>query len=42
MDMWGRDFEDIAYAYFAELGYELMKNVGLPVGLEKKKNHRFD
>ena len=38
----GRDFEDIAYAHFTGLGYELMKNVGLPVGLEKKKNHRFD
>ncbi|MFJ7370947.1 hypothetical protein ACIQVU_16090 [Lysinibacillus sp. NPDC098008] len=38
----GRDFEDIAYVYFTEQGYQIIKDVGLPIGLERKKNHRFD
>lgn len=38
----GRDFEDIAYAYFTGLGYQIIKDVGLSIGLERKKNHRFD
>ncbi len=38
----GRDFEDIAYAHFIDLGYDIIKDVGLSIGLERKKNHRFD
>lgn len=38
----GRDFEDAAYRYFTEQGYQIIKDVALPIGLERKKNHRFD
>ncbi|MBQ0138009.1 MAG: hypothetical protein KBT36_01825 [Kurthia sp.] len=38
----GRDFEGIAYAYFSELGNQIIRDVSLPIGLEQKKNHRFD
>ncbi|MCG7333698.1 hypothetical protein MHZ95_00235 [Sporosarcina sp. ACRSM] len=38
----GRDFEVIAYAHFIDLGYDIIKDVGLSVGHERKKNHRFD
>lgn len=38
----GRDFEDAAYVYFTGQGYRIIKDVALPIGLERKKNHRFD
>jgi hypothetical protein len=38
----GRDFEEAAYVYFTGQGYQIIKDVALPIGLERKKNHRFD
>ena len=38
----GRDFEKAAYVYFTGQGYQIIKDVALPIGLERKKNHRFD
>ncbi|MEK5230304.1 hypothetical protein MHB42_00700 [Lysinibacillus sp. FSL K6-0232] len=38
----GRDFEEAAYVYFTAQGYSIIKDVALPIGLERKKNHRFD
>ncbi|WP_252504411.1 hypothetical protein [Sporosarcina sp. Marseille-Q4943] len=38
----GRDFEDIALAYFHQNGLALMKNVGIFVGLHIKKQRNFD
>lgn len=38
----GRDFEDAAYTFFTVQGYQIIKDVALPIGLEHKKNHRFD
>ena len=38
----GRDFEDATFAYFTGQGYQMIKDVALPIGLERKKNHRFD
>src|SRR5690554_1704503 len=38
----GRDFEKAAHVYFTAQGYEIIKDVALPIGLERKKNHRFD
>lgn len=38
----GRDFEAVAHLYFTAQGYEVIKDVALPIGLERKKNHRFD
>lgn len=38
----GRDFENAALQYFTQQGYQIIKNVALPIGLEIKKNHRFD
>ncbi|MFK5708576.1 hypothetical protein [Lysinibacillus boronitolerans] len=38
----GRDFEEAAHVYFAAQGYQIIKDVALTIGLEHKKNHRFD
>lgn len=38
----GRDFEEVAYVYFTGQNYKIIKDVALPIGLEQKKNHRFD
>jgi hypothetical protein len=38
----GRDFEDVAHVYFTAKGYPIIKDIALPIGLERKKNHRFD
>lgn len=38
----GRDFEEAAHVYFTVQGYQIIKDVALPIGLERKKNHRFD
>ncbi|WP_225340445.1 hypothetical protein [Lysinibacillus capsici] len=38
----GRDFEEAAHVYFTAQGYQIIKDVALPIGLERKKNHRFD
>lgn len=38
----GRDFEEAAHVYFTAQGYQIIKDMALPIGLERKKNHRFD